>query len=99
MGELGTAMVYAFSTSDSTLGIVVFAIWSALVSIRDAFLKTLFLGRGSELQVPLILICAIGDLILRGLIGLCVGAVVFSIGYRLLTQSMADSHGVVTANT
>jgi len=38
--------------------------------------------------MPVILIGAIGGLIHHGLIGLFVGAVVFSIGYRMLTESM-----------
>jgi predicted PurR-regulated permease PerM len=87
---LAPAMVYVFSASNSTLGIVAFIVWSLFVSISDAFLKPLFLGRGSELPVPVILIGAIGGMILHGLIGLFVGAVVFSLGYRLVTQSMED---------
>ena len=73
------AMLYVISTSEFTLGIVVFVVWSVLVSLSDAVLKPLFVGRGSDLPVPVILIGAIGGMILHGLIRLFVGAVVFSI--------------------
>lgn len=81
---LAPAMVYVASTSDSTLGIVAFVIWSLLVSISDAVLKPLLMGRGSELPAAVILVGAIGGMLLHGLIGLFVGAVVFSIGYWLI---------------
>ena len=88
---LAPAMLYVISTSEFTLGIVVFVVWSVLVSLSDAVLRPLFVGRGSDLPVPVILIGAIGGMILHGLIGLFVGAVVFSIGYRLMQVSMAKS--------
>ena len=85
---LGPAMVYVATTGESTLGTVAFVVWSLLVSLSDAVLKPLFMGRGSGLPVAVILIGAIGGLLLHGLIGLFVGAVVFSIGYRLFRESM-----------
>ena len=44
---LGPIIVYVFSTS-STVAAVVFAIWSILVGISDAFLKPLLMGRGVD---------------------------------------------------
>jgi len=90
---LAPAMLYVISSGDSTLGIVAFVVWSLLVSISDAALKPLFMGRGTELPVPVILVGAIGGLMLHGLIGLFVGAVVFSTGYRLLTRPPWGSDG------
>src|SRR5262245_45196349 len=78
---LGPAIFYLVATSDSQLTIILFTIWSLLVSFSDAALKPIFMGRGSDIPVAVILIGAIGGLILHGLIGLFVGAVVFSIGY------------------
>ena len=71
---LGPIIVYVFSTS-STVTAVVFAIWSILVGISDAFLKPLLMGRGVDVPMLVIFIGAIGGLILHGLIGLFVGAV------------------------
>jgi predicted PurR-regulated permease PerM len=79
---------------------ILFTIWSLIASFSDAALKPLLLGRGIEIPVGVILIGAIGGLVLHGLIGLFVGAVVFSIGYRLWGAWMhqnapADAAGAV----
>ena len=88
---LGPAILYLVATQAGTTVIVLFTIWSLVVSFCDAALKPLLLGRGIELPVGVILIGAIGGLILHGLIGLFVGAVVFSIGYRLFGTWMAQA--------
>ena len=58
-------------------------IWSLIVSASDAFLKPLFLGRGMDIPMPVILLGAIGGMILSGIVGLFVGAVVLAVGYTL----------------
>ena len=80
---LGPAILYLVATDAGTLTIVLFTAWSVVVTVSDAFLKPVLLGRGSDTPVPVVLIGAIGGLMLHGLIGLFVGAVVFSTGYRL----------------
>jgi predicted PurR-regulated permease PerM len=80
---LGPAVIYVFATSDSTVPNVLFAIWALIVSGSDSFLKPIFLGRGMDIPLPVILIGAIGGMLLSGIIGLFVGAVVLAIGYRL----------------
>lgn len=79
---IGPIIVYVFATSD-TLTAVVFMIWGILVSVGDAFLKPLLLGRGVEIPMPVILVGAIGGLIYKGIIGLFVGAVVLALSYKL----------------
>ncbi|MGD9338797.1 MAG: AI-2E family transporter [Syntrophobacterales bacterium] len=79
---LGPIIVYVFATS-STITAVLFAIWSILVGISDAFLKPLLLGRGVDVPMLIIFIGAIGGFITSGIIGLFVGAIVFTAGYRL----------------
>ena len=85
---LGPAAIYVIATSDSTITIVLFCIWALVVSISDSFLKPLFLGRGMEIPMPVILIGAIGGMMLSGIIGLFVGAVVLAMGYKLFTAWM-----------
>ena len=80
---LGPAVVYVFATSDSTVTNALFAIWALIVSFSDSFLKPMFLGRGMEIPMPVILIGAIGGMLLSGIIGLFVGAVVLALGYKL----------------
>jgi len=85
---LGPAILYLVATDASMTTIVLFCIWSVVVTVSDGLLKPLLLGRGSDTPVAVILIGAIGGLLLHGLIGLFVGAVVFSTGYRLFGRWM-----------
>lgn len=79
---LGPVIFYVFSVSSQTAA-VVFAIWGVFVSISDSFLKPLLLGRGVPVPMLVILIGAIGGMMLSGIIGLFVGAVVLSFGFKL----------------
>jgi predicted PurR-regulated permease PerM len=79
---LGPLIVYVFSV-EPTVPAVIFMIWSLVVSVSDSFLKPLFLGRGMDIPMLVILLGAIGGMILSGIIGLFVGAVVLAVGYTL----------------
>lgn len=79
---LGPIIIYVFSTATTTPA-VMFAIWSIVVGVSDTFLKPLFLGRGMDIPMLVILLGAIGGMVLSGIIGLFVGAVVLSVGYKL----------------
>jgi predicted PurR-regulated permease PerM len=79
---LAPIILYVFSASSTTVA-VIFMIWSILVSMSDAFLKPLLLGRGVEVPMLIILIGAIGGMISSGIIGLFTGAVVLALGYEL----------------
>ncbi|MGB5180024.1 MAG: AI-2E family transporter [Gammaproteobacteria bacterium] len=79
---LGPLIVYVFSV-EPTVPAVIFMIWSFMVSVSDSFLKPLFLGRGMDIPMLVILLGAIGGMILSGIIGLFVGAVVLAVGYTL----------------
>ena len=94
---LGPAILYLVATDANMVTIVLFSVWSLLVTVSDGILKPLLMGRGSDTPVPVILIGAIGGLILHGLIGLFVGAVVFSVGYRLWGTWMAQNVPTVAA--
>ena len=80
--QLPPIMIYVFSVAD-TLPAVIFTIWGILVSGSDAFLKPLLLGRGLDIPMLVILIGAFGGMMLYGIIGLFIGAVVLAIGYKL----------------
>ncbi len=79
---LGPVIGYVFSVSDTTPA-VLFTVWSVLVSMTDGFLKPLFLGRGMETPMLVILLGAIGGMMLSGILGLFVGAIVLALGYEL----------------
>jgi predicted PurR-regulated permease PerM len=78
-----------FADHGTTVG-VIFAIWSIIVSFADAVLKPILLGRGVEAPMLVILLGAIGGLLLSGIIGLFVGAVVLALGYRLIQVWLAE---------
>lgn len=80
---LGPVIVYVF-TITSTLPAVLFMIWTLLAGVSDSFLKPMLLGRGLKTPMLVILLGAIGGMILSGIIGLFVGAVVLAVGYELL---------------
>jgi len=88
---LGPIAVYVFSANDSTVVAVIFLIWSLVVSGADGFLKPIFLGRGVAVPMLVILIGAIGGMISAGIIGLFVGAVVLSLGYKLIEAWLGES--------
>lgn len=79
---LAPIMAYAFSTMDTTWAIV-FTVYQLVAGASDSFLKPLLMGRGLDIPMPVILIGAIGGMIMSGIVGLFVGAVVLSIWYKL----------------
>ena len=87
---LGPVAAYVFSYADTTPA-VIFMVWSVLVSMSDAFLKPLLLGRGVDIPMLVILLGAIGGMIMSGIIGLFVGAVVLALGYKLFTAWINDN--------
>ncbi len=81
---LGPVIVYVFSVDGSSTSAIIFAIWSLAVSFLDMILKPIFLGRGVDAPMLVILLGAIGGMIVSGIIGLFVGAVVLAFGYMLM---------------
>ena len=57
-----------------------------MVSFSDAVLKPLFLGRGVDVPMLVILMGAIGGMITSGIVGLFVGAIVLALGYKLVGE-------------
>ena len=86
---LGPIIIYVF-TITSTVPAVIFMIWSLLVGVSDSVLKPLLLGRGLDIPMLVILLGAIGGMILWGIIGLFVGAVVLAVGYRLFVLWLTE---------
>jgi predicted PurR-regulated permease PerM len=82
---LGFVMAYVFSVADTTPA-VIFAIYCVIVSGSDGFLKPMFLGRGMSTPMLVILLGAIGGMILSGIIGLFVGAIILALGYELFMK-------------
>jgi predicted PurR-regulated permease PerM len=74
--------IYGFSILDTTSAII-FLVLSLIISMADTFLKPLFLGRGVDVPMLAVLLGAIGGMMLSGIIGLFVGAVVLALAYKV----------------
>jgi len=88
---MGPIAAYVFSANDSTTVAVIFLVWSLIVSGADGFLKPMFLGRGVAVPMLVILVGAIGGMISAGIIGLFLGAVILSLGYKLVESWLGES--------
>lgn len=80
---LGPMSVYVFSVLD-TVPATVFTVFAVLISMSDSFLKPLFLGRGVDIPMLVVLLGAIGGMLAFGILGLFVGAVVLALCYKLM---------------
>ena len=79
---LGFVIAYVWSVADTTPA-VIFTIYALIVSGSDSFLKPLLLGRGLDTPMLVILLGAIGGMLMSGIIGLFIGAVILALGYEL----------------
>lgn len=92
---LGPVAVWVFSTAEPVPA-TVFLVYSLLVSFSDGILKPIFLGRGVDVPMLVILLGAIGGMISAGIIGLFTGAVVLAIGYQLFNFWLHDESDAMT---
>ncbi|WP_018969724.1 AI-2E family transporter [Rubritalea marina] len=79
---LGPVAAFTYSTHSPTAA-TIFLIWSFLVSASDGVLKPVLMARGVDTPMLVILLGAIGGMMLSGIIGLFVGAVIVSISYAV----------------
>ena len=76
------AVIYAFAIASGTKA-VIFLIWCIIVGLMDNVLKPLLLGRGAAVPIAVVFLGVIGGFMAMGLIGLFLGAIVLSVGYKL----------------
>jgi predicted PurR-regulated permease PerM len=75
-------VVYVFATT-GTAKAVAFLIWCIFVALIDNVLKPLLLGRGVPVPIIVVFLGAIGGFMAMGIIGLFVGPILLSVGYKL----------------
>ena len=85
----GPVIAYVFSQGSGTAE-VIFAVYMLIVGASDGVLKPILMGRGVDVPMLVILIGAIGGMILMGMIGLFVGAVIFALAYTLFKFWIAE---------
>jgi predicted PurR-regulated permease PerM len=84
------AVIYVFATSSVTKA-VIFMVWCLIVALVDNTLKPLLLGRGVAVPIAVVFLGAIGGFVAMGIIGLFVGAIVLSVGYKLFIAWLAPT--------
>jgi len=84
-------IIYVFNTADLTTGIL-FAIWGVMTLVSDNILKPILLGRGAPVPLLVVFLGAIGGFIATGFLGLFLGAVILSLGYKLYESWMDDGN-------
>lgn len=95
---LGPIAAYAFSQYETTPS-VIFLIYSFLVSASDGVLKPVLMARGVDTPMLVILLGAIGGMMLSGIVGLFVGAVVLSITYTVFMAWVNEKEQAVTSGS
>lgn len=76
------AVIYMFAIASTTKA-VLFLIWCVVVGLLDNVLKPMLLGRGVAVPIAVVFLGAIGGFLAIGTIGLFVGAIILSVGYKL----------------
>jgi len=86
--ELFRKQPYVFATGDPITA-VIFLAWNILIMLVDNILKPLLLGRGVDVPMAVIFLGAIGGMLLSGIVGLFIGAIVLALGYKLFQPWLA----------
>jgi len=82
-------IAYVFSQGSGTAEIV-FTIYILIVGASDGILKPILMSRGVDIPMPVILVGAVGGMLLMGMAGLFLGAVIFALAYKLFGLWIAD---------
>ncbi len=76
--------IYVFSDPGSSTGAAIaFLIWNIGVGLLNNVLKPILLAKGVDAPMSIIFVGAIGGMLLSGIIGLFIGAVIMVLGYTL----------------
>jgi predicted PurR-regulated permease PerM len=67
----------------STVMNAIVTVYLVVAGLADNILKPMLLGRGVDVPMPVVLIGALGGMVMSGIVGLFVGAVVLAVGYEV----------------
>lgn len=82
-------IIYVFSYADSTPA-TVFAVWSVFWSLADGFLKPIFLGKGIDIPMLVVLLGSIGGMMVAGPVGLFLGSVILALAYKIFIAMLEE---------
>lgn len=91
-------IIYIWGHGD-TLTATLLTIWMIFVGVIDNILKPILLGKGAPAPMLVVFLGAIGGFIMSGFIGLFTGAIVLTLGYKLVTGWLAPPSEVKEEQT
>ena len=84
-------VAFIWWSGDSSVMNSVFTIYFVIAGFVDNVLKPIFLGRGVDAPMPIVLIGALGGMMSAGLIGLFIGATFLSLAYVIFMSWVDDA--------
>jgi len=83
-------VAFIWWSGDSSTMNIVFTIYFVIAGFVDNALKPIFLGRGVDAPMPIVLLGALGGMMSSGLIGLFIGATFLSLAYVIFMAWVDD---------
>lgn len=91
-------MIY-MSGELSGASLVFFIIWSSIAMLSDKFLQPIMLSKSKSTPFLVIMIGAIGGMMVMGLIGLFIGAVILALFYHMVGIWLKDEEDEISVET
>ena len=88
---IAPVIIYLFSVK-ALMPAILWAAPLLVIGLSSMVLQPLLIGKGSAVPMLVIFLGAIGGFILSGLLGLFTGAIVLSVGYRLMVHWIDERH-------
>jgi predicted PurR-regulated permease PerM len=83
-------IIYIWGHGSTTTAILL-TVWMLIVGVSDNILKPIMLGKGAPVPMLIVFVGAIGGFMSTGFIGLFTGAIILSVGYKLLQAWLNSS--------
>jgi len=93
IGPIAIPIIIFMFYKANTLTAVILTVWLVLVMLSDNVLKPILLGRGAPVPMPVIFLGSIGGFMSMGFLGLFVGALILSVGYKLFETWLTAGEG------
>ena len=86
-------IIFLYSTA-TPLVATLWTVYLVIVMLSDNFLKPILLGKGAPVPMLVIFLGAIGGFITSGFVGLFIGAIILSLGYKLFVAWLEEGKAV-----
>jgi predicted PurR-regulated permease PerM len=74
-------LIWLWTQDASATSNIIWTVVILVAGLADNVLKPLLLGRGVDAPMPVILIGALGGMVVKGMVGMFIGAVMLAVGY------------------